>query len=187
MMIQNATRGLGSGLGSGLAVLAVLGLLVVGCSSDDGPEAAAGGGGPGGGAFGESIVDDGMGGSIAGRSPAGADEARRLGLRTVYFDYDQSSLRQDGRDTLRHNYNVLRQRTDLRVELQGNCDERGSSEYNFALGERRAHSVRDYLVQLGVPPSQLTTVSFGEENAAVSGHGESAWAKNRRVDFAVLP
>jgi peptidoglycan-associated lipoprotein len=187
MMIKNVKRGLGSGLGSGLAVLAVFGLLAVGCSSDDGPEAAGVGGSSQGGAFGESIVDDGMGGSIAGRSPEGMAEARRLGLRTVYFDYDQSSLRQDGRETLRHNYDVLRQRTDVRVELQGNCDERGSSEYNFALGERRAHAVRDYLVQLGVPPSQLTTVSFGEENASVSGHGESAWAKNRRVDFAVLP
>lgn len=187
MMIQYANRGPARSRTSGLAVLAVLGLLVVGCSSDDGPEAAAAGGGAGGGAFGESIVDDGMGGSIAGRSPEGTAEARRLGLRTVYFDYDQSSLRQDGRDTLRHNYNVLRQRTDIRVELQGNCDERGSSEYNFALGERRAKAVRDYLVQLGVPPSQLTTVSFGEENPSVSGHSESAWAKNRRVDFAVLP
>ncbi len=174
------------GLGSGLTVLAVLGLLALACSSDDGPE-AAGGSGSGGGTFGESIVDDGMGDSIAGRSPEGTAEARRLGLRTVYFDYDQSSLRQDGRDTLRHNYNVLRQRTDVRVEMQGNCDERGSSEYNFALGESRAQAVRNYLVQLGVPPSQLTTVSFGEENPSVSGHGESAWAKNRRVDFAVLP
>jgi peptidoglycan-associated lipoprotein len=168
-------------------MVAVLGMLAVGCAGDDGPEAAAGGGGAGGGAFGESIVDEGMGGAVAGRSLEGIAEARRLGLRTVYFDYDQSSLRQDGRDTLRHNYNVLRQRTDVRVELQGNCDERGSSEYNFALGERRAKSVRDYLVQLGVPPSQLTTVSFGEENPAVAGHSESAWAKNRRVDFSVLP
>jgi peptidoglycan-associated lipoprotein len=161
-------------------------MLAIGCAGDDGPE-SAGGGGSGGGAFGESIVDDGMGGAVAGRSLEGAAEARRLGLRTVYFDYDQSSLRQDGRDNLRHNYNVLRQRTDIRVELQGNCDERGSSEYNFALGERRAQAVRDYLVQLGVPPSQMTTVSFGEENPSVPGHSESAWGRNRRVDFAVLP
>jgi peptidoglycan-associated lipoprotein len=167
-------------------MVAVLGMLAVGCSSDEGPESAAGSG-SGGGAFGESIVDEGMGGSVAGRSLEGVAEARRLGLRTVYFDYDQASLRQDGRDNLRHNYNVLRQRTDIRVELQGNCDERGSSEYNFALGERRAKAVRDYLVQLGVAPSQMTTVSFGEENPSVAGHSEAAWAKNRRVDFSVLP
>jgi peptidoglycan-associated lipoprotein len=67
--------------------------------------------------------------------------------------------------------------------VQGNCDERGTEEYNLALGKRRAEAAKQYLVDLGIPAQRLSTVSFGEENPASPGQGESAWAKNRRVDF----
>jgi len=165
-------------------VVAVCGLAltVSACRSKKGPEDE----GAAGGEFGEQTLGGDMGG-IAGRSGEGLEAARRMGLRTVYFDYNDSSLRQDGQTALRNNYDVLRRRSDVRVEIQGNCDERGSSEYNFALGERRAKAARDYLLQLGLPSSQLTTVSFGEENPASPGSGESAWAQNRRADFAVVP
>ncbi len=181
MMIRNSTGGMR------LLMVAVLALGLA-CSSDEGPDAeSARGGSTGSTGWDDPVTGQDMDGDIAGRGPEGAAAARRMGLKTVYFDYDRSAIREDGRAALRANYEILRGRPDVRVELQGNCDERGSAEYNFALGERRAKAVRDYLVRLGVSPNQLTTVSFGEENPSVVGHSESAWSRNRRVDFAVLP
>lgn len=104
-------------------------------------------------------------------------------LVTVYFDYDDSALRPDAKDNLRRNAEYLRSVANAKVELQGNCDERGTEEYNLALGKRRAESAKQYLADLGISPQRLTTVSFGEENPAVPGSGEASWAKNRRVDF----
>ncbi len=106
-------------------------------------------------------------------------------FRTIYFEYDRSGLRADAKAALRHNASVLLDRSQLRVEIQGNSDERGDTEYNLALGIRRAEAAKRYLVDLGVEPSRIGTVSFGEENPAVRGHSEAAWAKNRRDDFAI--
>ncbi len=162
--------------------------LALGCPSTSsgpgGPDPDAGdAGGPGRGVIGEDIDR----GGLAGRGPEGAIEAQRLGLRTAYFDYDSFDLRSDATDALRHNADVLRSNPSVRVEIQGNCDERGSEEYNLALGERRARAARDYLMRLGVDEGRLMTVSFGENNPAVVGHEERAWSRNRRADFAVLP
>lgn len=108
-------------------------------------------------------------------------------LRTVYFDYDRSELREDARMTLQQNAQVLNevlpQAPGLIVQIAGHCDERGTAEYNLALGERRALSVRDYLVSLGVPANRLITISYGEEMPAVEGSNEAAWAQNRRAEF----
>ncbi len=107
-------------------------------------------------------------------------------LSTIYFDYDKSTIRGDQRENLQEDAKAVTEQPDFgTVTLQGNCDERGSEEYNLALGERRAASVKKYLVDLGVPSSRLKTVSFGESKSAVAGHDESAWKWNRRVDFAV--
>jgi peptidoglycan-associated lipoprotein len=107
-------------------------------------------------------------------------------LKTIYFDYDRSTIRADQRSNLTTDAEAIKARTDLGVvTLQGNCDERGSEEYNLALGERRASAVKQYLVDLGVSASRLRTVSFGESKPSVAGHDESAWKWNRRVDFAV--
>jgi peptidoglycan-associated lipoprotein len=122
------------------------------------------------------------------RAPVRPDSAEGDGagrLLTAYFDYDDSGLRADAKGALRQNAEVLRTRGSSRVELQGNCDERGTDEYNLALGKRRAESARQYLRDLGIPDNRMTTVSFGEENPAVQGGNESAWAKNRRVDFVL--
>jgi len=108
-----------------------------------------------------------------------------ISLQTVYFDYDEARLRADAKEALRRNAEYLRSVPNAVVELQGNCDERGTEEYNLALGKRRAESAKQYLADLGVPDGRLTTVSFGEENPAVSGSSESVWAKNRRVDFVL--
>jgi len=106
-------------------------------------------------------------------------------LRTVYFDFDKAEIRSDARAVLKANAEIIIANRQLgTLTLQGNTDERGSEEYNLALGERRAASVKQYLVDLGVPSSRLRTVSFGESKAAVMGHTESAWRWNRRTDFA---
>jgi peptidoglycan-associated lipoprotein len=107
------------------------------------------------------------------------------GLETIYFDYDRANIRDDAVPLLRSNATAIQQNAAWgRVTIEGNCDERGSEEYNLALGERRADSVRRYLVDLGVPATRLDTVSFGESKPAVPGHDESAWRWNRRADFA---
>lgn len=103
-------------------------------------------------------------------------------LRTVYFDYDRAEIRGDARPLLRANAEVLR-RANADVVVEGHCDERGSEEYNLALGESRAHSVMKYLTNLGVSSSRISIVSYGETRPAVRGHTETAFAKNRRVAF----
>jgi peptidoglycan-associated lipoprotein len=107
-------------------------------------------------------------------------------LKTIYFDFDDAMIRADQRGSLKADADSILARENLGVvTLQGNTDERGSEEYNLALGERRAVSTKKYLVDLGVPSSRMRTVSFGEAKSAVAGHDESAWKWNRRVDFAV--
>ena len=106
-------------------------------------------------------------------------------LRTVYFEYDQSNIRSDSAETLRANAAMIKKNDDWgRIVVEGNTDERGSEEYNLALGERRATAVKRYLVDLGVSSDRLRTVSFGEATPAVPGHDESAYRYNRRSDFA---
>lgn len=105
-----------------------------------------------------------------------------LDLQTVYFAFDSSNIRQDARPVLRSNGDQLRT-AGTAVRLEGYCDERGDEEYNLALGERRANSVKQYLENLGVPGSQMRTISYGEAKPAVPGHTEEAWKYNRRVEF----
>jgi peptidoglycan-associated lipoprotein len=107
-------------------------------------------------------------------------------FETVYFDLDSYVLRQDARDALRQNAQWMLKKTSGTVRLEGNCDERGSDEYNLALGEKRAKAGRDYLVALGVSADRLVTISYGKEKPADQGHNEEAWAKNRRVDFVIV-
>jgi peptidoglycan-associated lipoprotein len=113
---------------------------------------------------------------------AGGAGAAAVELGTVYFDYDSAVLRSDATTTLKKNAETLRASADSAVTLEGHCDERGSEEYNLALGERRAEAVRKYLVDLGIPATSLNVVSFGEARPAVMGHDESAWKWNRRVE-----
>jgi len=106
-------------------------------------------------------------------------------FRTIYFDFDKSELTADARQGLQANASYLKSNSGVQVTIEGNCDERGSNEYNLALGKRRAEAAYKYLVDLGVESSRMTTVSYGEEKPAVEGHNELAWAKNRRDDFKV--
>jgi peptidoglycan-associated lipoprotein len=107
-------------------------------------------------------------------------------MDTVYFEFDQATLSDVAKDTLVRNSEWLRSNPDARVQLEGNADERGTPEYNLALGERRAAAVKSYLSSLGIDGSRLVTISYGEERPADAGHSDDAWAKNRRVDFKAM-
>ena len=107
-------------------------------------------------------------------------------LATIYFDFDRSDVRDDARRTLRTNAQAIQGNGSWgTITLEGHTDERGSDEYNLALGERRATAAKRYLVDLGVSSGRVVTVSFGESSPAVQGHDESAWHWNRRVEFRV--
>ena len=109
-------------------------------------------------------------------------------LGAVYFAYDRYDIRADEKPTLRANADAIQANSSGGViTVEGHCDERGSEEYNLALGDRRASGVKRYLVDLGVPASRLRTVSFGEAKPAVVGHDESAWRYNRRSEFKSSP
>lgn len=111
----------------------------------------------------------------------------QLDALTVNFEFDSSDLGDQTRARLQQVADVLKaaNRTDLRLQIEGNCDERGTIEYNLALGDRRANAVKGYLVSLGADANAITTVSYGEERPVDPSHNESAWAKNRRADFKV--
>jgi len=102
--------------------------------------------------------------------------------QAVYFDFDSHLLREDAREALARNAELLK-KAQIRFVVEGHCDERGSDEYNLALGDRRAEAVRDYLVILGVPEEKIETVSYGKELPVDQGHDENAWSKNRRGEF----
>jgi peptidoglycan-associated lipoprotein len=130
--------------------------------------------------------EGGPGGSGTGLPdvPGGTFFAPGLDLETVYFDYDSAQLRPDAFATLEKNAaKILGGASQGMVQIAGHCDERGTQEYNLALGERRALAVREYLIRLGVPGNRLITISYGEETPAVDGQSESAWAENRRGMF----
>ena len=107
-------------------------------------------------------------------------------LQTVYFDYDQSEIRADQRAKLQANAQYLRENQHLRVLVGGHADERGTREYNMALGEQRASSTMQYLVALGIPPERIEIISYGEEQPAMTGESESSYAQNRRAEFRML-
>jgi len=118
----------------------------------------------------------------------GAEQGEQVAaeLQKVYFDFDSAALSQEARNTLSKNAQYLAKNPDVKVRIEGNCDERGSDEYNMALGERRAKAARDYLVNLGVAPDRLSVISYGLEKPADPGHNDAAWAKNRRDEFAII-
>ena len=115
-----------------------------------------------------------------------SDQLERMGLLAdIHFDLDRSDIREGDRQTLNQNADVLKRFDFLRITIQGHCDERGSVEYNLALGERRARAAYDYLVSLGISPDRLKTVSYGKEIPLCTESNESCWARNRRAHFEV--
>jgi peptidoglycan-associated lipoprotein len=104
-------------------------------------------------------------------------------LQVVYFDYDKATIRKDQLERIEGNLKYLQAHTDAKVLIEGHCDERGTVEYNFSLGERRAAAIRDYYLKGGIPAERVAIISKGEEEPAVPGHTEAAWSKNRRGEF----
>lgn len=107
-------------------------------------------------------------------------------LEKIYFDFDSANLSESSRSTLAKNATALAKEATSKIRIEGNCDERGSAEYNLALGERRAKAAQQYLVTMGVKQDRLSILSYGKEKPAVQGSDESAWAKNRRDEFVVV-
>ncbi len=106
-------------------------------------------------------------------------------LNDIYFEFDQSDITDEARAILQANADWILANPGSKIQIEGHCDERGTEEYNLALGERRANSVKNYLASLGVTEDRLYTISYGEELPADPGHDEAAWSKNRRAHFLV--
>jgi peptidoglycan-associated lipoprotein len=119
-----------------------------------------------------------------GKKP-GTDAASPL--KDIYFDYDRFDLRADARETLRTNAGWMKTNPSARVEIEGHCDDRGTNEYNLALGAKRAQSAKDYLTTLGIGADRLSTISYGEEIPVCKEQNESCWRQNRRARFVIIP
>jgi peptidoglycan-associated lipoprotein len=167
-------------------VFAASALLLAACETAPTPVAQSTGGGGGGGS-GSTLGGAGAGqaGVNANRLPGSeADQLRERLVQvgnTVFFDSDSSSLTGTARDTLDKQNQWLRQFANQRIVIEGHCDERGTREYNLALGERRAQAARDYLVNQGVQTGRITTISYGKERPVAVGSNEQSWAQNRRA------
>ena len=107
-------------------------------------------------------------------------------LQDIFFDFDKSVIRPDGKAGLDNNIEWLKANPNVRIVIEGHCDDRGTNEYNLALGERRARAGRDYLAAGGINPNRIKTISYGEERPFCRGQNEEAWQCNRRDHFVVL-
>jgi peptidoglycan-associated lipoprotein len=164
-------------------LVVVLVAVLVGCSSKGGPKGDV------------SVEDRSMGGDAGGVATSGAagassfssyslnDPNSPLARRVIYFDYDSAEISAADQDTLIAHSSYLAANPNQYITLEGNTDERGSREYNIALGDRRALSVQRMLELNGVGPGQVSVVSYGEEKPAAEGHSEAAWRLNRRVEI----
>jgi len=135
------------------------------------------------------VTDSGMNESAVSEQASGTMntmESAVSDLTRIHFDFDQFTLSPEARQTLAANATIIKAAPGLRVRIEGHCDERGSDEYNLALGERRAQAAKDYLVSLGVPADRLELISYGEELPLDPASNEAAWAKNRRAEFKAI-
>jgi len=119
-------------------------------------------------------------------SPSGSDFGQAGGLQTVNFEYDKSTLTKLAQEILKSNAQWLKNNMDVYIQIEGHCDNRGTIEYNLALGERRALAVRNYLIQLGISSSRILTISYGEEKPLCTNDNENCWSKNRRSNFVIV-
>ena len=107
-------------------------------------------------------------------------------LKDIHFDFDKYDIRREDEEILKENAALLKKNPKMKIQIEGHCDERGTVEYNLALGERRANNTKKYFVSLGISSSRISTISFGKERPLDPGHNEEAWAKNRRAHIVVL-
>jgi len=114
-----------------------------------------------------------------------SDTGQAMGMETVNFPYDSYVLTDSAKKKLNANGAILKDKSSLKIQVEGHCDERGGIQYNLALGEKRAEAARKYLVDQGVEGDRITTISFGKERPLDKGHSEGAWSKNRRANFVI--
>jgi peptidoglycan-associated lipoprotein len=129
--------------------------------------------------------EDGVNESTISEGQADSDSDKAMGLQTVHFPYDSNELTSEGKEVVSHNAAIMKDNESMKVQIEGHCDERGGIQYNLALGERRANTVRQAMIAAGVKKSRLTTISMGKEKPIAHGSNEEAWAKNRRANFVI--
>lgn len=130
----------------------------------------------------------------AKKAEAGIDEekawmerrAAKFEAESIYFDFDKSFIKIEYRPVLQEKAAFLKDYPDTRVRIEGNCDERGTNQYNLALGERRTNSAKNFLISLGIDADRIETISYGEERPRSMGHNEASWSQNRRDDFVLV-
>ena len=160
---------------SKLTVLMMIATLVVGCSTAAKKDA---------GSTSDSMVDDATD-AVALELNGSSDDNTAGGLKTIYFDFNSSQLSGAAKTTLEQNALWLKGAQNVSIQIEGHCDERGGVQYNLALGERRAKSVKDFLIAYGVTGARVSTISYGKENPTAYGHDDESWSKNRRANFKV--
>jgi len=177
-----------------ISIIALVALALGACASKPPLNSAAGQGANGAGSSAQGSGADsgnasggaGAGGSGAIGGAGGLAGAGAPQTKIIYFDFDSSDIKPEFVDVISAHARAISGNASIKVRLEGHTDERGSREYNIGLGERRAQAVRRALLLQGVAEAQVTTVSYGEERPAVTGHAEDAWAKNRRVEIIYI-
>jgi peptidoglycan-associated lipoprotein len=143
--------------------------------------------GPGGSATATAHVDVNAAAPSEQPAPSASEsELFEQNIRDAFFDLDKSEIRPDARDALTKDAEFLRSYPDIRISLEGHCDERGSTEYNLGLGQRRAEAAKNYLVSLGIAANRIDTVSWGKERPFCTEHDETCWQQNRRAHFVMV-
>jgi peptidoglycan-associated lipoprotein len=160
-----------------LCAVAMVALLLTGCPAKKKPSV---------GAEAEGMGQGGLGGGSLENFKKGMGPSEGGPLQDVHFDYDRYDLRQEDRSTLQANAQWLKDNPKAKVEIEGHCDDRGTVEYNLALGAKRAKAVKDYLVSLGTASDRLSTISYGEELPLCREDNEACWSRNRRAHSVVL-
>lgn len=132
-----------------------------------------------------NITDNGSNNGKSFELNGDSDSNRAGALQTVYFDYASAVIGGNTRETLTANAQFLKENTKVKIQVEGHCDERGSVQYNLSLGEKRAKSVKDFLVAQGIASNRISIISLGKEKMISFGHDEESWSKNRRGNFIV--
>ena len=114
-----------------------------------------------------------------------SDNGKAMGLQTINFPYDSFVIDSEGKSRAKANIAILKDKTSVKIQIEGHCDQRGGIQYNLALGEKRANAVRKYFVDAGIAKDRVTTISFGKERPLDPGSSEDAYAKNRRANFVI--
>lgn len=170
---------------SGLAAI-IVALALFGCSSQSKTGAGGGAGGAGAeGGIGQQGVGGAGGSSLAGLQSGTLGQGGQGPLTDIHFDYNDFTIREQDGQILRTNADWLSKHQGSRVQIEGHCDDRGSEEYNIALGAKRAQAAKDYLQTLGIAPDRMSTISYGKELPLCTEENEDCWAQNRRDHFVV--